>query len=195
MALNENAGARVDASRRTLTPVPLNAGAFARLRPEVRVTDASVRGGQFAWRNFGTASRLVVKNSIADFCWESYLRFDLSGVKGRVSEARVRLVPVFVGQPIENAAAAVADNQWGETAITWDRKPASGGPFALWTAEEGKAVELDVTGLVQEALAGDKMLSLRIYAPHYKRGKCYVEYGSRKGDAESRPQLLVVTGP
>src|SRR5262249_41724858 len=152
---------------RTLTPVPLDAGAFARLRPEVRVTDASVRGGQFAWRNFGTAARLVVKNSIADYCWEPYLRFDLSGVKGRVGEARRRLVPVSVGQPIENAAAVVADNQWGETTLTWDRKPSSGGPFALWTAEKGKAVEFDVTGPVQEALARDKMLSLRIYAPHY----------------------------
>jgi hypothetical protein len=195
LRLHENAGARVVTSPWTLTPVPLDEQAFARLRPEVRVTDAGVRGGQFARRNFGTVSRLTVKNSIPDYCWEAYLRFDLSGVKGRVGEARVRLVPVFVGQPIENAAAVVADNQWGETTLTWDRKPSSGGAFAHWTAEEGKAVELDVTPMVREALAGDKMLSLRIFAPHYRRGKCYVEYGSRKGDAESRPQLLVTTVP
>jgi hypothetical protein len=196
LRLVQNAGARVDPWLGALTPVPLNEQAFARLRPEVRVSDASVRGGQFAGRNFGTARRLVVKNSIPDYCWEAYLRFDLSGVKGRVSEARVRLVPVFVGAPIENAAAVVADNQWGETTITWDNRPPSGEPFATWTAEEGQPVELDVTRLVQEALARDKkLLSLRIYAPHYKRGRSYVEYGSRKGDAESRPQLLVTTVP
>ena len=102
MRLAENAGARLDGSRQTLTAVPLDEQAFAHLRPEVRVADASVRGGQFTNRNWGTTSRLMVKNSIPDFRWESYLRFDLSGVKGRVSEARVRLVPVFVGQPIEN---------------------------------------------------------------------------------------------
>jgi hypothetical protein len=193
--LVENAGVRVDPARRTLTPVPLNERAFARLRPEVRVSDASVRGGQFAGRNFGTAGRLVVKNSIPDYCWETYLRFDLSGVRGKVSEARVRLVPVFVGAPVENAAAVVADRQWGETTVTWDRKPPSAGPFARWTVEEGKPVEFDVTALVREALAGDRLLSLRVFAPDYRRGKYYVEYGSRRGGADARPQLLVTTVP
>jgi hypothetical protein len=195
MRLAENSGARVDASRQSLTPVPLNEQAFAHLRPEVRVTDASVRGGQYVGRNFGTASRLVVKNSIPDYCWETYLRFDLTGVKGTVSEARVRLVPVRVGQPVGNAAALVADNQWGETAITWDTKPPSGPAFARWTAEDGKAVEFDVTRFVQDALTGDKRLSLRIFAPKRKRGSSFVEYGSRKGDVESRPQLLVTVVP
>src|SRR5262249_56183418 len=106
--IEKNGGARVDASLGTITPVPLNEDAFLNLRPEVRVFDAAVRGGQFADRNFGTASLLMVKNSIPDYCWETYLRFDLSGIKGRVSEARVRLVPVHVGQPFLNPAALPA---------------------------------------------------------------------------------------
>jgi hypothetical protein len=193
--LAENAGARVDALHRTLTPVPLNERAFVNLRPDVRVTDASVRAGRYADRNFGTASQLMVKNSIIDYTWETYLCFDLAGVKGKVSEARVRLIPVRVGQPFENAAALVADNLWGEMNITWDRKPPSGPAFANWTVEEGTPVEFDVTRLVQESLAGDKKLSIRIFAPSYKRGKAYVEYGSRKGEPETRPQLLITTLP
>jgi hypothetical protein len=195
MSLIENSGARVDAARRTITPVPLNEEAFLHLRPEVRVIDAAVRGGQFAGRNFGTVSQLMVKNSIPDYCWETYLRFELTGVKGQVSEARVRLVPIRVGQPFDNAAAVVADNHWGETTLTWDNKPSSGRAFAHWTARQGEPVEFDVTRFVQEALAGDKKLSLRIFAPDYQRGKSFVQYGSRKGPAELRPQLLVTTVP
>jgi hypothetical protein len=193
--LLKNAGARIDALRRTVTPVPLDERTFARLRPDVRLVDASVRGGAYAGRNFGTAPRLMVKNSIPDYCWEAYLRFDLAGVKGPVGEARVRLVPVRVGAPVENAAAAVADNQWAETTVTWDTKPPSGLPIATWVAEEGQPVEFDVTRLVREALAGDKKLSLRVYAPHRRRGSAYAQYGAREGEVESRPQLLITAAP
>jgi hypothetical protein len=193
--LTENAGARVDAAQHTMTPVPLNEQVFAHLRPEIRVADASVRGGKFANRNFGTVSQLMVKNSIADYTWDTYLRFDLSGVKGNVSTASVRLVPLRVGQPLDNAAALVSDNRWNETTITWNTKPFSGPAFARWQVQEGEPVEFDVTALVQAALAGEKRLSLRIFAPDYQRGSAYVQYGSRRGDAESRPQLLLTIVP
>jgi hypothetical protein len=193
--LPEHGGARVAASPWRITPVPLNKDAFLNLRPEVRLFDVAVRGGQFSDRNFGMASLLMVKNSIPDYCWETFLRFELSGIKGRVREARVRLVPVRVGRPFDNAAAVVADNQWVETALTWDSKPSSGPAFARWTVRQGEPVELDVTRLVQDALAGDRKLSLRIFAPEYQRGKSFVQYGSRKGDAGLRPQLLIITEP
>jgi hypothetical protein len=193
--LIEKAGVRVDTARHTMTEVPLNEQSFAHLRPEVRISDVTVRGGQFADRNFGIASRLVVKNSIPDYSWDSYLRFDLSGVKDRVASATVRLVPVRVGHPLENAAALVPDHRWSETALTWNTRPPSGPEFARWTVEEGKPVEFDVTPLVQAALSGDRLLSLRIYAPERKRGSHYVEYGSRRSEAASRPQLLITTVP
>jgi hypothetical protein len=193
--LAENAAARIDVSHQTVTSVPLNERAFAHLRPDVRVTNAAVRAGQFASRNFGTARGLMVKHSIVDYTWETYLCFDLSGIKGRVAEAKVRLVPVQVGAPFKNAAALVADNLWGETTITWANKPPSGPAFATWTVAQGVPVELDVTQPVQKALAGDKKLSLRIFAPEYLRGKSFVQYGSRKGNAETRPQLFVTLMP
>lgn len=193
--LVENSGIRLDVAQRTLMPVPLNEMTFAGLRPEIRVTEATVRGGQFAARNFGLASRLLVKNSIPDYSWESYLHFDLSNVKGRIRHAVVRLVPVEVGLRVENAAAVVFDNQWGESTITWDNKPISGPEIARWIAEEGKEVEIDVTPYAQSALVGDRKLSLRLYAPERVRQRSHVQYGSRKGDADSRPQLLITTFP
>jgi hypothetical protein len=193
--LAENAGARVDAASRTLRPVPLNLLAFALLRPEVRLIDASVRAGQYAGCNFGTAPQLMVKNSIADYTWETYLRFDLSGIRGSVREARVRLVPVCVGRPFANAAAVVPDNQWGETTVTWGSKPAAGLAIAQWVVREGEPVEFDVTPFVQEALAADRRLSLCIFAPRRERGRSYAQYGSREGDPEARPQLLITPVP
>src|SRR5262249_22701789 len=99
----ENAGAYIDPARHLVSSVPLNSDAFARLRPEVRVSDAAVRDGSHAGENFGAAPQLVVKNSIPGYSWETFLRFDLTGLKGPVGEAAVRLVPLKVGQPMENA--------------------------------------------------------------------------------------------
>jgi hypothetical protein len=193
--LQEKAGALLDASRGTITPVPLKEQVFAHLRPEIRVANVSVRSGQFADRTFATVSELMVKNSIPDYTWDTYLGFDLSGVKGPVRAASVRLIPLRVGQPLDNAAAFVPENRWSETTMTWNNKPPSGPPFARWTVQEGEPVEFDVTAWVRAALAGDKRLSLRIFAPDRKRGSAWVQYGSRRGDPESRPQLLLTIGP
>jgi hypothetical protein len=193
IGLTANAGVRLDVANHTTTRVPLNEEAFARLRPDVRVIDASVRGGYHAGRNFGTAAELVVKNSIPDYTWEGYLRFDLSGVKGPIQEARVRLMPIRIGDATDNAVAFVQDNQWSETSLTWLTRPFSGAEVARWTPVKGQAVEFDVTRLVQEALSGDKRLSLRLFAPHRKRGNSCVEYGSRRGEPQSRPQLVITT--
>jgi hyaluronate lyase len=178
-----------------LTPVPLNEDAFAQLRPEVRVCDASVRGGQFADRNFGIAPYLMVKHSIPDFTWESYVCFDLAGVKGQVRSARVRLMPVNIGMRLTNAAAVVADQPWGETSLTWDTRPATGPTLATWTPAVGEPVEFDVSSAVHDALAADKRLTLRLFAPQLRRGNSFVQYGSRRGPADARPQLLITFAP
>jgi len=188
----ENGGAFIDPTLHLVSTVPLNPVLFARLRPEVRVSDSAVRDGPHADENFGAAPQLVVKNSIPGYSWETFLRFDLSRVKGPASEAMVRLMPVKVGQPMENAAAVVPSSElWSEQLITWDTKPSAGPTIATWTVADGTPVEFEVTQQVREALATDKRLSLRIFAPNRKRGSAYVQYGSREGPASLRPQLLI----
>jgi hypothetical protein len=172
--------------------VPLNMAAFARQRPEVRVSDSAVRDGSHAGENFGAAPQLVVKNSIPGYSWETFLRFDLSGVKGPIRDATVRLAPIKVGQPMENAAAVVPSGDfWGEQLITWGTKPPSGPAFAHWIVTEPKPIEFDVTQQVREALATDKRLALRIFSPKRKRGSAYVQYGSREGSPDLRPELII----
>ena len=195
MRVQAASGLRLNALTQTITPVPLNEDAFARLRPEIRATGATVRDGKYADENFSTAFRLMVKNSIPDYSWETFLRFDLAGVKGTVTRATVRIIPLRVGMPLKNAVAFVPNNHWTETTLTWNTKPASGEAFATWIAEIDKPVEFDVTSLVQDALTRDKLLSLRIFAPVMIRGNSFVQYGSRKGGYEARPELRLVTAP
>lgn len=188
----ENGGAFIDPALHMVSTVPLNPAPFARLRPDVRVSDSAVRDGLHASENFGAAPQLVVKNSIPDYSWETFLRFDLSGVKGPIRDAAVRLVPIKVGQPMENAAAVVSSgDSWSEQLITWDTKPPSGPAFANWTVTELKPVDIDVTQKVREALTTDRRLTLRIFAPKRKRGSAYVQYGSREGSPDLRPQLII----
>jgi hypothetical protein len=190
--LIEHAAAAIDSQQHLLADVPLNFVAFASLRPSVWISDAAVRDGGHADENFGAAPQLVVKNSIPGYSWETFLRFDLSGVKGPIRDATVRLVPIKVGQTMENAAAVVPSGDiWSEQLITWDTKPPSGPVFTTWTVTEPKPIEFDVTQQAREALTADKRLVLRIFAPKRKRGSAYVQYASREGSPDVRPQLII----
>jgi len=192
--LIEHAAASINATEHLLTDVPLNYVAFAHLRPDVWISDAAVRDGSHANENFGAAPQLIVKNSIADYSWETFLEFDLSGVKAPITAATVRLVPIHVGQPMENAAAMVpSDEAWSEQGITWGTKPRSGPTLATWMVADRSPVEIDVTEQVREALGGDGRIALRIFAPRRKRGSAFVQYGSREGEEAARPQLIIKT--
>ena len=137
----ENGGAFIDPALHMVSTVPLNPAPFARLRPDVRVSDSAVRDGSHANENFGAAPQLVVKNSIPGYSWETFLRFDLT----RRQRAHPAMPPcdlsrIKVGQPMENAAAVVPSGDfWSEQLITWDTKPPSGPAFATWTVTETDA--------------------------------------------------------
>jgi hypothetical protein len=161
------------------------------LNPEA---DAYVRGGPFAADNFGTATALVTKEDASeDFKRRAWLRWDLSNVQGKVTHAKVRLVPLTVGQSRnENGAAVATSDGWSETGITWNNAPAVGHRFVSWLAEAGHPVEFNVTPQVEEALATDGKLSLQLFAVRNFGGAGNVEYASGEHpDPWQRPQLIV----
>ena len=59
----------------------------------------------------------------------SYLRFDVNGLSGPVTSARLR-VYVTNGTVDGPPAFAVAETAWGETAVTWTTRPPTGPTFA-----------------------------------------------------------------
>jgi PKD repeat protein/predicted MPP superfamily phosphohydrolase len=143
------------------------------------VADARVSEGS-PTSNAGTASELRVKTQ-AGSSYQSFLRFDLSGLSGSVSSARLRL---FCTDESSGAGSVyrIASTSWGETAINWTNKPSlPPTPLAVMgSVAAGAWIEQEIgpleVGLVSLALAGGTTNSAL--------------YSSREG---ANPPQLVVT--
>jgi autotransporter-associated beta strand protein len=158
------------------------------------VADTYVMGGVNASTNFGTASTLVTKDDTsADFDRETFLRWDLSGVSGKIVDAKVRLAGVTTGQTgNESCATFVSSDTWGETTVNYTDKPASGELFAQWLPVAGQAVEFTVTPQAVDTMLGDDLLSLSILSTDNYGANGLVNYASRENPtAADRPQLIL----
>jgi hypothetical protein len=161
----------------------------------VALADAMVRGGIYASSNFGTATTMTVKGiGTGDFDRRALLRWDVRSVLGRVVHAVVRLVPVAVGATnIEHAVRFVSNDTWGETNVTWQNQPASQYRFGSWVPVANQPVEFVVTPQVQEALAGDGLLSLQIFSTLDFGGNGSADYATRENSiVTNQPQLIVI---
>jgi autotransporter-associated beta strand protein len=162
------------------------------------VADALVTAGVNAGTNYGTSTALTTKDDTnADFDRETFLRWDLSSVSGKIVQAKVRLAGIAVGQAgNENCATFVSDDTWGETTINFTNKPASGKLFAQWLPITGQAVEFTVTPQVVDALLGDGKLSLSLLSTGAYGANGIVNYASRENaTAANRPQLILTVDP
>ncbi len=116
------------------------------------VTSITVTAEADAWveqakptTNNGTASTLIVDSSPRR---ETYVRFTVSGLSGAVQQATLRL---FATDGTTNGPAAnLAGNEWTETGITWNTKPAliSAGVDDKGAIAANTWVEFNVTSLV-----------------------------------------------
>lgn len=162
------------------------------LTPEA---DAYVRAGTANENvNFGTATTLLTKDvTVSSVTRLAYLRWDLSGVTGSVIQAKVRLAGTGASQSgSETGASEVADDAWGETAITYLNRPATGKLFAQWLPVTGQPVEFAVTAQVVAALRDNRKLSLGVASTGDYGASGNVTYASREnGTAANRPQLIL----
>jgi autotransporter-associated beta strand protein len=158
------------------------------------VADAHVMGGANAGTNYGTNPALVTKEDTSpDFDRETFLRWDLSGLSGRVVDAKVRLAGITVGQAgNESCATFVENDAWGETAVNFTNKPAAGKLFAQWLPVAGQPVEFTVTPQVVDTMRGDDLLSLSVLSTGAYGAGGIVNYASRENPTlEDRPQLIL----
>lgn len=138
----------------------------------VAQADSYVRDGSSASANFGTATTLLVKNSgstNSGFNRWIYLRFDLSGLSGTVTGARLRLfgkVDNTASESHSTALYSVSSTTWAETGITWNNKPPTGTTALSTTTVTSAAAttyQWDATAYVQSELAaGRKVISLAL---------------------------------
>ena len=134
-------------------------------------------------RNYGTTTDLRIRNSGTSNNFNSYLRFNLTGLGSSVSNATLRLW--VTSGTSSGGGAYLVGNGWTETGITWANAPAISGT-ALDTrgaVTTGTWVEWDVT----DAVTGNGSLNLAI-----RNAGGSGTYSSREGAND--PQLVVTSG-
>lgn len=168
-------------------PVPVFYGPSDFFHSFEPVADAYIRDGA-ADSNFGTDEFVQCKyDAGGSYSRQSYLRFDLSELRGRVTSAVLRLKVVGVnGTGGMHTVHLVEENSWGETTLTWNNRPALGTELVSSVhGLTGDWVEFDIT----DALAsGSDLLSVALVSD----GSGLIDYGSRESGNDA-PQLVVQT--
>jgi trimeric autotransporter adhesin len=133
--------------------------------------------------NYGSASTLRVRFTSSQ-THHAYLRFDVSGLGGSVTSAKLRL---YVTDPSWDGGSVYSvSNSWTESTITWNTAPAiSGTPLgSTGSVATGTWVEVDVTA----AVTGNGSVSFALR----NAASDSALYSSREGT--NPPQLVVTTG-
>src|SRR5262249_5390508 len=111
-----------------------------------------------ATRNFGTARTLLASASPVRII---YLRFNVSGVSGRVVQtARLKLRVAAGGAP-GGTVHRISNTTWSETTTTYKTRPAVDGP-GLSTSTTKLATGAIVTLDLGTAITGDGVVSLAV---------------------------------
>ncbi|MGH2979230.1 MAG: DUF7594 domain-containing protein [Solirubrobacterales bacterium] len=116
---------------------------------------------------------------------DSYLRFQLTGIQGKITSAKLRLFAT--SNTIDGPAVMPTSNSWTETGITWANKPAAtGGPLADTASIANVTwVEWDVT----PAVTAPGELSFLLH----QAVSDGVNFHSRESTSTTRRPELVVT--
>lgn len=157
------------------------------LAPEA---DAYFEGGA----NRGTLPDLKAKyagSSKSSSFRQIYLRFDVSSLKLPIDTAKIVLRSLLNGNATGIfKAELVKNNTWGETTICNSNAP--GGSTVLHSFSDGASdLEIDVSAVIAQALAGDGKLSIRIISISPSGGGSPT-YGSREHpNPVARPAMMI----
>jgi parallel beta-helix repeat protein len=116
----------------------------------------------------------------------SYLRFNVQGIVGTVTQATLR-VYANSSSSVGYSIHSVSDNSWGETTLNYTNAPAFGPAVVSSDAFTGpRWTEVNVTLLIN----GDGTYSLALTTPHTTA----ISFASREAGANA-PQLVITTAP
>ena len=135
--------------------------------------------------NFGTSTSLVVDNSPATV---SYLRFDVGGLTSPPTKVTLKVfAPTSTSTPI--IVRPVADNNWTETGLTYNNRPAAGteGIASPVPIKANSIVSFDVTALVTRS-------GLRSFALDTASSSSKSLPSRENPTVANRPQLVIETG-
>jgi hypothetical protein len=150
--------------------------------------DALVKGAS-PGSNYGSATFLRLRNASGDV-FNTYLKFEVSGISGTVESATVRLFS-YNGGPDGGSIRAVSNDYntggaWVESGITWNNAPALSGTVldSAGSVADNTWVELDVTA----AVTSNGTVSFGLSTSSDDSIYFYSDEAS-----DSRPELVVVT--
>lgn len=136
--------------------------------------------------------------------YETFMRFDLSGVNVNNGLARAKLLlnigdstPIGSYALIKAALCADAGDGWSEATLNYNNRPADNPSFASIPATAFPVrygtVEIDVTPFVISTLASDpsKKLTVRLFTTAGLSFTGYIGINSRFAPGNSRPRLAI----
>jgi len=123
-----------------------------------------VRGGTYVLQNYGSATVMEVKDGSNDvYDRRTFLRFNLAAATGATSATlKVYVDALPNGSPVPVCASFVATDTWKESSINWSNQPAAGAKLACQTISATGWVAFDITGTVQQQIAGDKLVTVML---------------------------------
>ncbi|WP_269537717.1 DUF7594 domain-containing protein [Cerasicoccus fimbriatus] len=134
--------------------------------------------------NFGSDTRLIVKDASPDYDRIAYLRFAIPGEVTELVGAKLKLYVQSIGGEGSGARnieiRQLANDAWNESTMTWNTREASNG--TLITTIDARTVdevhEIDVSAYVDQELAGDGTVSFVLIQP--ANDNRMVIFGSRE---------------
>jgi endo-1,3-1,4-beta-glycanase ExoK len=166
--------------------------------------EAYVQDGNAARSTFVGSPMLFVNNGAGGTKQNSYLKFDLSHITGRVLQATLYLTPAMVHEnktvDVTNyvpdstsvtVASYVPDNRWTAGGITWNNQPSISARRSTGiNYGQGILTNFDVTAM---AIAG-KRFSVQIGGDTSSGSTTSIAYGSQENETVSyRPQLVIIS--
>lgn len=145
---------------------------------------------EFPDQNFGRDGLLVVD---VNPYRESYFKFELRGLTGRVVAAKLRLYVTTIpthdgGSPRGGSAVLMRDLNWSESTVTYNTRPSIAGPLldTLGEVSPGQWYELDVSA----AITGNGTLGLGLVSDDANG----TYYTSREVE-QTAPELVITLSP
>ena len=152
--------------------------------------DAYVWGGSHANSNYGLSTSLLSKkHDNEEFLRVAFLKFDLSEISENVNFAKIKMKVKSADTGAETSMYFVDNDTWTETTITWNNQPSQGVLISTQAVPAvGEWIEFDVTSVLNQELAEDGILSVKISQPGNDAAATY--HSKEATTAEDRPQLV-----
>lgn len=152
------------------------------------VADSYVRSGEVV--NYGSDSRVMVHQMSWGENWEGFFKFDLSGVSGTITSAKLRLNQFINGVTVTHEVGLMTDDSWTEGGITYPNRPTS-------VANNLGSINITNTGWFESNLDasainnhGDNIVTIRV--SEQTTTGANVRYRSK--EASQKPELIIETG-